>query len=1174
MTKNEENFPKGILHFKVLEILGRGGNGTVYRAENTKTGQILALKTLNLPTDSTLNRFKKEFFALKKMDHPHIVKVFNAFFDHSPPFFSMEWIKGKTLGRIISDMKKNPLIFTYKDREDFAIEVCKQLCKVLTYIHGFDEIHRDLKPENIFITQGGGNLLKGFSIKILDFGLLKQLNSQQANKNTQHGMVVGTVQFLSPEQAKGGHLDARSDLFSVGVILYNILSLELPFHAKDLVAYLFQIVFEEPIPIIERVDDISPKMESIIKNLLQKTPSNRYPSAQALARALDFSATSDGLSDIKAEDFVQSDSFEGFGDPLLPPCMVARDKEIEKMLSLAHRLTGQTPSILLLKAEDGLGKTFILNEWQSKLRFDSKTIFTHTFTSQTSPTQDPIGMLMDNLIREMKPAEVQEMFKDLYPFLSGVSRYLGRYFDMRSVGSLEHLSSGRKLQLIASNFIKLIHKLSEKGPVIMILEDAHLAPERFFGWLTIFLEQINAPRFLMILSFVPDMPHPALQNLIARLDSRSLSLTIHLKPITQQETKKLLQSMIPVNKTIPFSSELDLFIAQNSGGNPHLAIELFTRLYEEKGVKLQKGQLVLSHDNPVQLPQSIHQALLLKIQKLPPVAMEFVESASILGHEFELPWLRGILEWEDETFFSVFMELVRAGVFREEDEPIHKVFFQNADLRKQVYSSISDANKTRLHRLAAKSIEKIYNHSRDEMENLSPDRLSLFLEHLSMHFSRSRSFVQATKYAYFSGNLALEQKNTPKAISLYKECLTMMSFSDNKHTLNLVNLKLGEVFLADHKYDEAISYFESALHSKKKSKIEELRIFKGLTQAYRRLGEFDMAMNVSSKLVQLSLSCSPKVSADSLVERGLLFWEAKGNGLEFQAHIKEAEKKSNSFQNLDYLKTYSSLFSNDLKIAVHQIKTGKEKDISPTPFLIALAWLNYMSGQFKKGFSYLDSLKKGEKDFPVDPRSMVFKSLMTYLLKRKIAPDHSADEYLHMASRYLERFALESYSVYIDLFRLEDLLLNGYSELACQIIEKYRNGSKQLPIAFTERKLLIFFALHAIWRQVEVPPRPWLDEFNEFEPQNYHSLILGFHHSLALNANALLPLSGNVQNAVTCMSRCLQQLKKFNLKYFQAIVMMNQMELFTKLEEPAMIDSLKDEYNSLKPFLRGHSLSN
>ncbi|PIE02238.1 MAG: hypothetical protein CSA81_08350 [Acidobacteria bacterium] len=1165
MKHHPESIPDRIHKYQIIEVLGKGGNGIVYRAEHPETGQAIALKTLSNLTDITLNRFKKEFFALKRMNHDLIVKVYESHFDHSPPFFTMEWIKGKTLGRVIEDMKKNPLIFSPVDRETFALELCRQLCDVLIHIHSFDEIHRDLKPENIFISPTGKNLIEDFKIKMLDFGLLKHMNAQQG-VDTQQGMVVGTVQFLSPEQAKGTHLDARSDLFSVGVILYNILALDLPFHAKDLVSYLFQIVFEEPVPIREKVEDISTKMEALITRLLNKNPAKRFPSAKSLASALRTPQQPKRVVDIQAEDF-SLNPFEGFGDPLLPPCLVGRDHDLEKMKTVVHSLSMKAPTILTIQAEMGLGKSFLLNEWLSKLSFERKTIFKMTFSSQYTPTQDPIGMLMDNLIRQMNQSEIQTIFKDIYPFLSSVSRYLGRFFDMQSVGSLEHLSSGRKLQLLANNFIKLIRKLSEKGPVIMVLENVHLAPERFYGWLTLFIEQMNAPQFLAVLTTREHHDNCALINFLDRVKDREPTHHIHLKPLGRKLIKALLQSMIPVNSDIPFTKELENFIATNCNGNPLFSIQLFTQLYEESNLHIQNGKLGIKQAAEIKVPHTIHQALLLKIKKMPDNALLFVESACIFGNEFELPWLQELLHWDEESFYSTLMALVKTDVFREEEEPVHKVYFQNGDLRQHIYNSLNDQRKTDLHRKAAKAIELIYNTQKEGQAAFNFDRMSLFLEQLSHHFSRCRSFVQATKYAYFSGNLALEQKNTAKAISLYKECLGFMSLSKSKNTLNLVNLKLGEVLLADHQFDEAISYFENTLNSGKKTRIEALRIYKGLTSAHRKKGNYATALEVNKKLLELSQKCSARVKADSEIEKGILLWEAFADAYAFQGAVFKALNYVPHLANYQYYSVLSSFLANNLKQTILYIKQYKKEEISPIPFLIILAFLNYMSGQFHKGLSYLDSTKKGESRFRVSPNVMIMKSLALFLIKRKAAPDHRADEYLHMADRYIDRFGLDSYKIYVHLSIMEDALFNNRLQEASEIVAKYQEGVYSLPRVNYPRKLFLFMALQVIWTQIQVPPRAWLDEFYDYRPLPNHPLNLPFHHALAMCSNAMLPLSGKAQDAIKATKQSFKTLKKYNLKYYQAVLLKKQVDLFNAIGEEDPAKSLLEKHSSLMTYL-------
>ena len=326
-----ETQPEKLLHFDIIETLGSGGNGTVYRAADPGNDRVVAIKTLKNANETTLGRFKREFLSLKKMDDPGIVKVFEGFFEHSPPFFTMEWVRGKTLSDVLQDMENNPMVFTVADRENFAIRLGIQVCNILIYIHGFEEVHRDLKPDNLFITLESGDITSEFVVKMLDFGLLKQVGEDREpdeEEDTQGGMIVGTVHYLSPEQAKGSGVDPRSDLYSLGVILYKAISLRLPYEAPDVVGYIFKTVFEDPAPVEQHTPDCSKTMQALLKDLLAKDPGKRPPTAAALKRRLKamLEPTKSAEMDIQAGDLEFDFGIEGFGSPLLPPPLIGREK--------------------------------------------------------------------------------------------------------------------------------------------------------------------------------------------------------------------------------------------------------------------------------------------------------------------------------------------------------------------------------------------------------------------------------------------------------------------------------------------------------------------------------------------------------------------------------------------------------------------------------------------------------------------------------------------------------------------------------------------------------------------------------------------------------------------------------------------------------------------------------
>ena len=258
--------------YEIESELGRGAMGLVYRAVDPNIGRTVALKTMRLDVHGVeqgemLRRFKNEARAAGLMNHANIVTIYDADEVGGLFYIAMEYLEGQTLQSIMLDKRRISA--------DQMVEVAKQVCAGLDYAHSRKVIHRDIKPANIMIT--GQNVAK-----IMDFGIAKSGGSM-----TSSGQVLGTPNYMSPEQVKGLELDGRADLFSFGVVLYEMTTGERPFAGQNVTTIIYKIVHEHPIAPSELEASIHPGLSAVITRCLAKNRDERYQSGAELARDLE-----------------------------------------------------------------------------------------------------------------------------------------------------------------------------------------------------------------------------------------------------------------------------------------------------------------------------------------------------------------------------------------------------------------------------------------------------------------------------------------------------------------------------------------------------------------------------------------------------------------------------------------------------------------------------------------------------------------------------------------------------------------------------------------------------------------------------------------------------------------------------------------------------------------------
>lgn len=253
--------------YEIVEKLGSGGMSQVYKARCSLLNRFVAVKVLRPEYTSDENfvrKFRRESQAAASLSHQNIVSIYDVGVDDDIHYIVMEYIEGKTLKELIRGKKKLDPVET--------VEIAQQICKALVHAHKNHIIHRDIKPHNILVTREG-------IAKVTDFGIARAVTGSTV---TNSGNVIGSVHYFSPEQARGGYIDEKSDLYSLGIVMYEMVTGKVPFEGESPISIALKHLQEQVTPPGELVDDLPKGLEQIIMKAIEKESSKRYNTAEEL----------------------------------------------------------------------------------------------------------------------------------------------------------------------------------------------------------------------------------------------------------------------------------------------------------------------------------------------------------------------------------------------------------------------------------------------------------------------------------------------------------------------------------------------------------------------------------------------------------------------------------------------------------------------------------------------------------------------------------------------------------------------------------------------------------------------------------------------------------------------------------------------------------------------------
>lgn len=773
--------------------LGRGGMSTVYRAHDSKLKREVAVKLMSNTNLGTQGRARllNEAQAIAKLNHPNIVTVYDAGEYDGNPFIVMELVEGQTL---------HDKSF---ENDEEIISIIKQVCQALEHAHASGIIHRDLKPENVIIEDDG-------TAKLLDFGLARSVTSRMTNEGT----LLGTVFYMAPEQAMGQELDARVDLYALGVMIYELTTGRLPFTDDDPVAVISQHIYAPVVPPTTHKPSIHPELEALILKLLAKSPQDRYSSASEILEVLEGILNNQTESpNLQTESSIKPGKLTGsiaLLDRMVRGRLIGRETELTELRNLWDRSAGGQGHMVLISGKPGIGKTRLSKELMVYAQLRGALILEGRFHPELGVPYLGFWEALRDYLRSQTPDiardEIGTTAPEMIKLVPEIRELLGDVEPNPPMGDVET----ERLRLF-DHVTQFLQGLSSKRPILFMLDDLHWADKPSLLFLHFILRNITDTPILIVGTYREtelDPVRPFYETLVG-MNRERLYTRMALRRLSSERIKELIQSLLDCSVDDKLIEAID----QETDGNPFFVEEVVRSLLEKDTLKIEDGCYVPVAGTEVEVPQSIQVALGRRLAGLSKDCQSALTQAAVLGRQFDFDVLLTMGGWDEDALLDVLDEAVGAQLITEDHEAGETNYqFLHALMVQVLYEGINRRRQARFHQKAGEALEQVHQNNLNE-----------HVEALAHHFTLSRADVgeKALEYNLQAAEKAVAVYAHDQAVRYYTMVLEVLQDIDDPQREAEIWELLGDTHLTTFVIEEAISAYENAQAVLKKGGMTE-----------------------------------------------------------------------------------------------------------------------------------------------------------------------------------------------------------------------------------------------------------------------------------------------------------------------------------------------------------------
>lgn len=846
--------------------LGQGGMGTVYQARDTLLERPVAVKVLSKaePDDEYHVRLLAEAKSAAKLNHPNIVAVYDAGETNGVPFIVMELLQGQTLRKV----GQLPL--------EQLVKLARDVCSALDHAHQHGIIHRDLKPENVIITSSQ-------TIKLADFGLAHDVGHSRL---TQEGTLVGTIAFLAPELILGQPASPQSDLYALGMMLYDLAAGQLPFEGDNPAVLLTNHLHAPVVPPSACNIDIMPALDTLIVQLLDKDPGRRPVSAAEVFQRLERIAETPPADGAIAAEVPAASLL----DRIARGRLVGREEELAEATQLWLRALSGQAGLLLISGEPGIGKTRLAQAIIAQARIGGATALRGgCYEFEATTPYLPLAEALRDWVHSRDGQTLRAQLGSTAPELARLAPEIET--KLGPLPPSPPLSPEEQRVRLFDNIAQFLEGLAGENGLLLFVDDLHWADQGTLTLLSYLLRRLHQAHLLIVAAYRElelDRNHP-LADALVQWNRQRLANRLQLARFTVAETNTLIATLFGQQQV---SGEFAEAIHRETEGNPFFIEEVVKALVDQ-------GQIYWAGDHwerdeleNLAIPQSIKEAIGRRLNHLNKSCIDILHTAAVIGKDFPYVLLAAVSTADENQILDALEEAVAAQLI----EPLanESFVFTHDKIREVLYDEILSIRRNRLHRQIVQAIEE--GQAGDPADHV---------EDLAYHTIAANMLDEGLGYALKAAEKAQNVFAGNEALQYYRQAKECAESLGDRAAQAKIHEAMGDIYSIKGPFTTAVEHYEQAiaLMTAKKSQAA-LRVKIGLV--YNTINDEQGVAVLEQAQEELDPEEQPLEVAQALAALGRF----KHYRAEYSAAISLFEKAHQLAEPLDDPQTLTVIYTN------------------------------------------------------------------------------------------------------------------------------------------------------------------------------------------------------------------------------------------------------------------------